>query len=126
MKLIIAGGRDFKNYNLLKTECDKFISGNFSDLDVTIVSGGQMSSDGKNKWGADYFGEQYAIENSYPVIQFLPDWDKFGRSAGVRRNLKMAESADALIAFWDTSSKGTANMIKNALDKKLIVHIVNY
>jgi hypothetical protein len=44
-------------------------------------------------------------------LHFPPDWKKYGKSAGYRRNKEMAEVADALVAFWDGKSKGTANMI---------------
>ena len=38
----------------------------------------------------------------------------------------MAAEADALIAFWDGQSRGTANMIKIAKDKGLQVAVVKY
>jgi hypothetical protein len=58
------------------------------------------------------------------VIKRYPaDWDTFGKSAGYRRNEQMAEDADALVAFWDGESKGTAHMIDTmaAMDKPVRV-----
>jgi hypothetical protein len=42
------------------------------------------------------------------------------------RNKEMAEYGDALIAFHDGQSKGTANMIKIAKEKGLKVRVINY
>ena len=76
--------------------------------------------------GADSLGERYAKENGYDVKLFPPDWKKFGRKAGPLRNKQMAEYGDMLIAFWDEKSSGTRNMIENATNLGLIVHVVNY
>ena len=54
------------------------------------------------------------------------DWHRHGRAAGPIRNAEMAAEADALIAFWDGQSRGTANMIKIAKDKGLQVAVVKY
>jgi hypothetical protein len=114
MKIVIAGGRDFTNYSLLKEKCDEIID----FVDVEIVSGTAK--------GADSLGERYAKENGYDVKLFPPDWKKFGRKAGPLRNKQMAEYCDMLIAFWDQKSSGTRNMIENAANLGLIVHVVNY
>ena len=54
---------------------------------------------------------------------FLADWDQFGKSAGYKRNIQMAEHADALIAIWDGKSKGTMHMITEACKRNLRVHL---
>lgn len=115
MKVIIAGGRDFNNYGLLFLECEAFLLGLGG---VEIVSGGAN--------GADKLGERFARDKGYKVTQFPADWDKFGKSAGYRRNKEMAQYADILIAFWDGMSKGTGHMIDLANFHKLKVHIINY
>lgn len=38
----------------------------------------------------------------------------------------MAENSDALVAFWDGTSKGTEHMIKLAEKASLIVKVVIY
>ena len=57
---------------------------------------------------------------------FPANWNKFGKSAGFRRNEQMAEVADALIAFWDGKSHGTKHMIEIMENKKLLVKVINY
>ena len=114
MKTIIAGGRDFDNYNLLREKCDELIESNLTE----IVSGRAK--------GADTLGERYAKERGYDVKLFPADWKTHGRKAGFIRNKQMADYGEMLIAFWDGKSSGTKNMIENAKKLGLIVHIVNY
>jgi hypothetical protein len=38
----------------------------------------------------------------------------------------MTESADALVAFWNGKSRGTANMIALARKRNIQIRIVNY
>ena len=66
----------------------------------------------------------------YKIAEFPPDWNKYGKRAGYIRNAEMARYASeengALIAFWDTKSKGTKHMIDLAKEKNLAVRIVKY
>lgn len=115
MNIIIAGGRDFNDYELLKLNCDSMLR---KLTDITIVSGAAK--------GADSLGERYANEKGYKLIRKPADWDTHGKSAGYRRNEEMAEISQGLIAFWDGKSKGTGHMINIAKDKGLQIKIVRY
>ena len=115
MIVIIAGGRDFCDDELLKEKCDHFLSG---FVGIEIVSGAAS--------GADLLGERYAADHGYPVTRFPADWGKYGRGAGPKRNVQMAEYSDALIAFWDSKSSGTKNMIETAKKRGLAVKVVLY
>lgn len=86
--------------------------------EVEIVSGGAR--------GADKLGELYAEQYGYEVKQFLPNWTNYGNVAGFVRNKEMAAYGDALIAFFDGSSKGTLNMIQVARSVGLKVKVCNY
>ena len=115
MKIIIAGSRNFNDYNLLKSSCDNLLT-QFTNIE--IVSGTAR--------GADKLGERYAREKGYDIKQFPANWDKFGKSAGYIRNDEMAKYSDMLVAFWDGTSKGTKHMIDLANKRSLKVEIVNY
>lgn len=117
-RIIIAGGRDFNDYNLLKEKVDNLISEKRKTHQIYIVSGKAR--------GADSLGEKYANENGFNIVEFPADWDKFGKSAGYKRNVEMAENADALIAFWDGDSRGTKHMIDIAKEKNLPTRIIKY
>jgi hypothetical protein len=117
-RIIIAGGRDFNDYNRLKEKVDNLISEKRKTHQIYIVSGKAR--------GADSLGEKYANENGLNIMEFPADWDKHGKSAGYKRNLEMAENADALIAFWDGESRGTKHMIDIAKEKNLPTRIIKY
>ena len=115
MKIIIAGGRDFNDYNKLCQICDHMLQ---NQQDIEIVSGTAK--------GADQLGEKYANEKGYKITRFPANWDKHGKAAGYLRNEEMAKYADALIAFWDNKSKGTEHMINLAKKYNLKIKICNY
>jgi hypothetical protein len=111
IRTIIAGSREFNNYSefLQKIkECNI--------CPTVIISGTAM--------GADKLGERFAEEKKIPLEKYPAEWDKYSRSAGYRRNMLMAEKADALIAFWNGSSKGTKHMIDIAKRQKLRIEVI--
>jgi hypothetical protein len=116
-RLIVAGGRDFVDYELLKSKLDYALRNRLNE-GITIVSGVAR--------GADKLGERYAKERGYAIDSHPADWDKFGKSAGYIRNKEMAQNADGLMAFWDGKSRGTHHMINIAKEHGLKVIVVNY
>jgi hypothetical protein len=114
-KVIIAGGREFKDYELLKSKLDKILQ---NKTDIQIVSGKAR--------GADSLGETYAKERGYDIEEFPADWKKYGKPAGYIRNKQMAEYADACVCFWDGVSSGTGHMIGLAKEHKLLLRVVRY
>ena len=73
--------------------------------------------------GADKLGERWAAENSVRLEYYPANWDRYGKSAGYRRNAKMAANADAMIALWDGKSRGTKHMIDIAMGAGLKVYM---
>ena len=117
-KVIIAGSRGFSNYKLLREQCNKFLREKRKTNNIVVVSG--------HARGADTLGEKYAQDEGFALEIYPAQWDKFGKRAGYRRNEQMAEVADALIAFWDGSSRGTKHMIDIMNEKNLLVRVVEY
>lgn len=117
-KVIVAGGRKFKDYELLKSKLDTILAEKRKTHRIYIISG--MAQ------GADTLGERYANENGFTILGFPAEWNLYGKSAGIRRNAEMAKVGDALIAFWDGESPGTKNMIETARDKRLMVRVIKY
>lgn len=80
--------------------------------------------------GVDTLGERWAKERSIEVKPFPARWRRddglVDLSAGKTRNTKMAEYADALVAVWNGQSTGTADMIKKAERKKLLVWVQRF
>ena len=99
-KLAIVGSRTFNDYDKMKS----FIIENFNLNEIThIVSGGAR--------GADSLGEQFAKEYNKELIVFNAEWDKYGKSAGFKRNVDIINECDCCVAFWDGNSKGTKHDI---------------
>lgn len=118
MKVIIAGSRSITNYLLVRQAMrNAHAEGmRFTELGIDeIVSGGAA--------GVDTLGEKWATKNGIPIKRFIPDWDRFGKSAGYRRNCEMAEYSQALVALWDGRSKGTKHMISLAESKQMLVYV---
>ena len=115
MKIAIVGSRSFNNYELLEKEAKKIL---LDDNNSEVISGGAK--------GADSLAKRFAIENNLKIIEFLPDWEKHGKSAGPIRNKQIVESSDFVLAFWDGESRGTKNSIDNAkrLNKQLKVVMI--
>ncbi len=139
VRIIIAGGRDFNNYELLKQSVNDIIFDLESRKIITRIGN---TSRVKEKHliefisgtarGADKLGEQYVSETIYSVKKFPANWDLYGKRAGYIRNEQMAKYAmsdnsyGVLIAFWDGKSRGTKHMIDLANKYGLEIHIVNY
>ena len=117
-RVVIAGCRDYNNYEEAKIFIDYCISDIRKDYTVIIVSGGTQ--------GADALGERYARENNFKIERYIAEWDKYGKSAGPKRNKKMAEISDFVICFWDEKSRGTKSMIEYSkkCDKPIKIKII--
>lgn len=122
MKLAIVGGRDFNNYDKLQevvgmiTGCiDVLFADQYKPM---IISGGAK--------GADSLAEDLAIDYEWPYKEFPADWDKYGKSAGFRRNQQIVDACDVVLAFWDGKSKGTRDTINKAKVAKKPTFIIYY
>lgn len=115
-RVIIAGGRDFYDYQFLSTAMNSLLR-NITE-EIVVVCGQAR--------GADTLGEQYAKEHGYCVDYYPANWEQYGKRAGYLRNEQMAQNADALAAFWDGKSRGTKHMIETARRHGLKVRIKRY
>lgn len=110
MKTAIIGSRSLTVENLCEyIPCDT----------KEIVSGGAR--------GIDECAEKYANEKGIKFTVFLPEYERFGKSAPLKRNRKIIDYSDLVIAFWDGKSKGTKHVIEECkkLNKKIKVYIID-
>jgi len=119
MKVIIAGSRDMTDMKMLK-KAILLSKEHFEDFKIDEVVNGKAK-------GADRMGEKFAILNKITMKEFPADWDGDGKAAGYRRNTRMAEYGDFLIALWDGKSPGTKHMISEIrqLNKIGVVVLTN-
>jgi len=113
MKLAIIGSRGFNDIDLLNETLNPLIF----QIEL-VVSGGAK--------GADKMGEQWAERHGIDTLIFLPEWDKYGKSAGFIRNEDIIKNADYVIAFWDQKSKGTLHSINLAKELKKPIRIITF
>jgi hypothetical protein len=72
---------------------------------IEIVSGGAK--------GIDTSAREYALAHNIKLTEFLPEYDKYGRSAPLKRYITIIAYADVVLAFWDGKSRGTRFVIDN-------------
>jgi hypothetical protein len=125
IRIIIAGGRDFKDYEYLCDMVSDYILMNLppeSWSDIEIVSGCAN--------GADKLGERYGRSRDLTIKRFPAKWKRpdgtTDRGAGIKRNHEMGDYADILLAFWNGVSNGTKDMIDYAFKKGLDVEVFYY
>lgn len=100
MKVAIIGSR-----NLIVKNLEKYLPEGITE----IVSGGAR--------GIDTCAKDYALANNLKLTEFLPEYEKYGRGAPLKRNLQIIDYADMVIAFWDGQSHGTKYVIENCKKK---------
>ena len=94
VRLAIIGSRN------IISDLEKYV-----DADVEeIVSGGAK--------GVDECAAAYAVKKGIKLVEFLPEYEKYGRAAPIVRNRAIVDYSDEVIAFWDGRSKGTQSVIK--------------
>ena len=114
-RIIVAGSRSYNDFDRLCTVMDDFIPPNTT---VEIVSGGAK--------GADRLAEEFAHLRHMDLKIFRANWNAYGKRAGIVRNERMGDYADALVAFWNNRSPGTKHMIHYARMKKLKVRVEEF
>ena len=118
-RIIVAGGRTFFDYGLLKECLDEILP---MHENVELVSG--------HANGADTLGEQYAKEHGLPCSLFPAEWSKYGSCAGFIRNSQMLEYAakekPLVVAFWNGESYGTKDTLDKAKEMGITCYVFGY
>ena len=70
-----------------------------------LVSGGAR--------GIDTCAKEYALANNIPITEFLPEYDKYGKAAPLKRNIEITLNSDFMLIIWDGKSRGTKHVIDN-------------
>lgn len=106
MKVAVIGSRGLCVNNL-----EKYLPEGTTE----IVSGGAK--------GVDTSAKEYALSHDIKLTEFLPEYNKYGRSAPLKRNITIIEYADVVLAFWDGQSRGTKYVIDNCRKRNIPVRI---
>ena len=111
MKIIVAGSRRCTDVPLIYTTLSAIVQ--HSDI---VLHGCAR--------GPDRFAGAWCRKHAVACQEFPAEWERFGYLAGIRRNERMAQEAQALIAFYDGASPGTAHMIQCMQRRGKPVHLV--
>lgn len=125
-KVIVAGGRDYSDYEFAEMKLDTILK-NIPKDQLIFISGscdipGKLTfirDDGTEVYGADGLGERYAKENNIPVEHYPANWKKHGKLAGPNRNRNMAKIATHCIVFYNNKNKGSKSVVGFAKQYKL-------
>lgn len=106
MKIAVISSR-----NLTVNDLEKYLPNNVTE----IVSGGAR--------GIDSCAREYAMANGIKLTEFLPEYEKYARSAPLKRNIQIIDYADEVLAFWDGRSRGTKYVIENCKNRNKKVRV---
>jgi hypothetical protein len=115
MRILICGSRTWNH----PEDIDVFIKSLPKD---TIIIEGECR-------GADIQAKLSAIKHKLTVESYPAQWARYGKGAGILRNTEMLETGkpDLVVAFHEnlTKSRGTLNMITQAMAKGVPVKVYN-
>lgn len=114
MKVLVCGGRDFNDADLLNeslSTLQKVLQDKHQD-DIDLIIHGAAK-------GADTLAKLWAEANDIETKSFPANWNKHGKAAGPIRNQRMIDEGkpDMVVAF--PGGVGTAYMINRALKAKI-------
>jgi hypothetical protein len=120
MRILVCGGRDFDDWDLLHSTLYN-IWNQQEDLtqDFYIIEGGAIGADFLARVWAKYMNVGHGF---FHAVEFPADWKTHGKAAGPIRNQKMLDEGkpDLVVAF--PGGVGTADMVRRA--KKAGVKVI--
>jgi hypothetical protein len=115
MKVAIVGTRTPR---ISYSEWEKLLLAELSPNDVSlVVSGGAQ--------GIDTYAKVFAGRHHIPLMEFTPDYARYGKQAPLHRNTLIVKEASKVIAFPSVDSRGTHHAISEARRMKKTVAVVN-
>lgn len=117
-RVLVCGSRDFSDRSLVDAKLDE-VRARLGGVRMRVISGAAR--------GADTLASQWAARRGVPCDEYPADWDRYGKSAGYRRNERMlAEGRPHLVvAFPQGESRGTRMMMDIAAKAKVAVEEID-
>ena len=122
MRILICGSRDYTNKQRIR-EAILFYK------PPVVIEGEARGADTLARKVAEELGIEIA-KNSKGERGFPADWNKYGKAAGPIRNKQMLDEGkpDLVLAFFSgkyEDSKGTKNMVEQAIAASVIVLVMD-
>lgn len=112
MRVVVTGSRGWTDEGAIYVRVASLPPG------TTIVVGDAR--------GADQIAAEAAFLHDLHVERWPAWWDKYGKRAGLYRNVEMVKSGpDLVLAFWDGKSRGTAHCISVARARGIPVEVIS-
>ena len=97
MRLLVIGSRSIREFDFAP---------HIPQTTELLISGGAD--------GIDKLAEEYADAHKISKLILRPNYARYGRGAPLKRNEKMVDICDAVLAVWDGKSRGTAHTVRYA------------
>lgn len=100
MRIIVTGGRDYKDFNKVY-----YI---LNSLHPSVIGVGDCPT------GVDYFVRSWVVNQELPpeIKVYKADWDTHGRAAGPIRNKAMIDGENPWFCLAFPGGRGTENCVK--------------
>lgn len=103
--LSVSGSRTFTDYAIFERYMDQWCECNGTP--TQIVHGDAL--------GTDKMADRYADEHAIEAVIYKPDWNRYGRAAGIIRNGTIVDRGTHLLAFCVNDSRGTMNAVTRSI-----------
>jgi hypothetical protein len=100
-KIGVVGSREYPRLEAVR----EFVS-KLDPITNVLVTGGAR--------GVDQTAAEEARDRNVRVVEYRPNYNKYGRGAPLRRNTEIVLGSDSLVAFWDGESTGTLDTLAKA------------
>lgn len=117
-RILVCGSRDFGDRELLNAKLNE-IKDRLGDTPMRVIAGAAR--------GADTLAAQWAASRNIPCDEYPADWERYGKSAGYRRNEQMLNEGNPhlVVAFPQGEARGTRMMMDIAAKASVAVEEVD-
>lgn len=112
-KIAVVGSRTITDKEFIFNKLDYYLQ---NLKNICIVSGGAT--------GVDTIAKKYAVERNLRYLEFLPEYEKYGKKAPLVRNQQIIDASTHCIAFIKDNSRGTQDSINKAIKKNIPIKII--
>ena len=114
--VVVAGGEEFNNYELLSERLDLLLSKRTEYVVIVTTFENGVASE----------AARYGRNNSIVVANIPAHYEEHGNKADIMRNYEMINLADAVVCFSNGKSEITNHLIASAKEYATPIRVINY